>query len=281
MEEKIKVGSLLFVLIKKVNRSVKHQLRTGRDELQYQKSQVDGNRLHLQNLLYEVNYLKREIRHCYQFKSQDEDIDIDEDISNSQLSLMETDETEKSIAENTNPDKLSHVERIARLERELMLRKQLSADYTKLYSAKADLYRDIFVITEDLSTFAPSLRTLLKATRPLQEALQLPFEQNWKLEQKIHLLPQCLYLAYINLRTLEINDAQFKIAVQGSEFEVDDYEITRKTNANSQQPQQQQQQSSQSQNQLKIFQNSYEKIQFLQPHPLQLQIKVGFTNLSF
>lgn len=220
-----------FVVIKKINRLVKYKVRSGREELQAQKTLVDCNRLHLQNLLYEVNYLKREIKHCYKFKSQDEDIDIYE---------QRTDPVPES--------KLSHKERIERLERELNLRKQLSEDRNKLLNDKNVVFNQIIVKMENLSTFAPSLRTLLKATRPLQEALQMPIEQKWKLEQKVHMLPQPLYLAYVNLRAIEQLEGGFELIVVGQEDELKSYEMKKED-------------------------KNYQKDLLLQPHPLSLQIK--------
>lgn len=238
IDEKIKTGSLLFVLIKKVNRLVKYKVRSGREELQAQKTLVDCNRLHLQNLLYEVNYLKREIKQCYKFKSQDEDIDI-----------YDSPENKCAISEAN----LTHKERISRLERELNLRKQLSNDCTMLLNDKAKVFHEIIIKMENLSTFAPSLRTLLKATRPLQDALQLPIEQKWKLENKVHMLPQNLYLTYVNLRAIELLEGCIKLSVVGQEDEVKDYEA-------------------------KISQKNKESLEhslLLKPHPLSLQIKVS------
>ena len=69
-------GSLLFVLLKKLNRLDKVRIRAGRDTLHKEKLRVDSNRLQLQNLLYEADHLKKEVQRCYQFKSQDEEIDL-------------------------------------------------------------------------------------------------------------------------------------------------------------------------------------------------------------
>lgn len=233
MEEKLKVGSLLFVLIKKVNRMVKYKLRSGRDELQTQKTVVDCSRLQLQNLLYEVNYLKREIRHCYNFKSQDEDIDMHE-----------------PEPEPVDDADLNHKLRVTRLEKELQLRKQLSEDYAKILNVKSKVFNEIISKTEILSTFSPSLKVLLKATQPLQETLQLPIETNWKLEQKVHLLPQCLYLVYTNLRIIEMDDNSCKVIINGNEEQLNK---TTATNLNS---------------------NS------LDAYPLSLQIKVCYYNIN-
>lgn len=234
IDEKLRIGSMEFVLIKKINRLVKYKVRSGREELQAQKTLVDCNRLHLQNLLYEVNYLKREIKHCYKFKSQDEDIDIYEP-------------KDEVVCESA----LSHKNRIERLERELNLRKKLSDDCNKLLSDKNMIFNQIIVKMETLSTFAPSLRMLLKSTRPLQEALQMPIEQKWKLEQKVHMLPQQLYLAYVNLRALEQLDGGFELVVAGNEDEVKLFEIKKRQ-----------------------IDATSDLQSLLQPHPLSLQAKV-------
>ncbi|XP_061390263.1 THO complex subunit 5 [Musca vetustissima] len=243
LEEKIKSGSLLFVLIKKVNRLVKYKVRSGREELQAQKTLVDANRLHLQNLLYEVNYLKREIKQCYKFKSQDEDIDIYEPPGS------------KALTADSN---LTHKERISRLERELNLRKQLSNDCKNLLNDKTKVFHEIINKMENLSTFAPSLKTLLKATRPLQEALQLPIEQKWTLENKVHMLQQNLYMTYVNLRAIEMLEGGIKVTVNGQEDEVKEYEAKMKLKSS----------------------EELEQSFLLKPHPLSLQIKLSHEECS-
>ncbi|XP_073813764.1 THO complex subunit 5 [Musca autumnalis] len=247
LEDKIKTGSLLFVLIKKVNRLVKYKVRSGREELQAQKTLVDANRLHLQNLLYEVNYLKREIKQCYKFKSQDEDIDIYEPPSSGSKAVV-----------STADSNLSHKERISRLERELNLRKQLSNDCKNLLNDKTKVFHDIINKMENLSTFAPSLKTLLKATRPLQEALQLPIEQKWTLENKVHMLQQNLYMTYVNLRAIEMLEGSIKVTVNGQEDEVKEYEARMKLKSTEQ----------------------LEQAFLLKPHPLSLQIRLNHEENS-
>lgn len=76
IEEKRVEGSLLFILLKKLNRLDKLRIRSGRDALHVEKQRVDSNKLQLQNLLYEAEHLKKEVQRCYQFKSQDEEIEL-------------------------------------------------------------------------------------------------------------------------------------------------------------------------------------------------------------
>ncbi|XP_014090523.2 THO complex subunit 5 [Bactrocera oleae] len=224
LTEKRKYASLLFVLIKKVNRMVKYNLRSGREDLHREKVRVDSNRLHLQNLLYEVNHLKREIRYCHKFKSQDEDIELvpedDQLQTEDNKSLMPIDMTPLS----------GHAKHLARLERELNLRKHLSAQCKELLNTKQQVFRDIILKTEKLTSFAPSLRTLLKATRPLQDALQVPMDRDWKLQQLVQLLPQPLYLVYMNLHALELaKECDVCVTVVGSEDDVRQLEMAAQT----------------------------------------------------
>lgn len=60
--------SLAFIELKKLNRMEKFRTKSARDSLVAAKSSVDSKHLHLQNLLYEVMHLKKEVIKCLQFK---------------------------------------------------------------------------------------------------------------------------------------------------------------------------------------------------------------------
>lgn len=60
--------SLAFIELKKLNRMEKFRTKFARDSLVTAKSSVDSKHLHLQNLLYEVMHLKKEVIKCLQFK---------------------------------------------------------------------------------------------------------------------------------------------------------------------------------------------------------------------
>lgn len=68
--------SLAFIELKKLNRMEKFRTKFARDSLVTAKSSVDSKHLHLQNLLYEVMHLKKEVIKCLQFKSKDELIQL-------------------------------------------------------------------------------------------------------------------------------------------------------------------------------------------------------------
>ena len=61
-------ASLLFVVLKKLNRLEKFRTKMSRDILNREKQQVDSYHLQLQNLLYEILHLKKEVTKCLQFK---------------------------------------------------------------------------------------------------------------------------------------------------------------------------------------------------------------------
>jgi len=66
----------MFVALKHANREVKHKIKAGRDKLHLEKCKVDLSRLQLQNLLYEVSHLKKEIVRCQKFKSRDTNLEL-------------------------------------------------------------------------------------------------------------------------------------------------------------------------------------------------------------
>lgn len=67
---------MLVTVLKKLNRLEKFRTKSGRDALHQEKLQTDSTKLQLQNLLYELSYLKKEIGKCFQFRSLDEEIDL-------------------------------------------------------------------------------------------------------------------------------------------------------------------------------------------------------------
>ena len=74
--EKRTGASLLFVTLKKLNRLDKLRLKKARDQTHDAKQRVDTFHLELENLLYEVFHLRKEVDKCLEFKSKDEDIEL-------------------------------------------------------------------------------------------------------------------------------------------------------------------------------------------------------------
>ncbi|XP_035793714.1 THO complex subunit 5 homolog isoform X2 [Anopheles albimanus] len=185
-------GSLALLLLKKLNRLDKVRIRDGRTALHKEKLRVDSNRLQLQNLLYEEEHLKREIQRCYLFKSQDEEIDL----------IPEHEFYQNAPETVSRPTKTrydDHAKRIGRLEWELQQRKELDCHLKELQTLKATIENDIVAKSKRLDSLGPRLRDIIVATRPLQEALQMPFEKGWEIHKTARLLPPPLYLLYANM----------------------------------------------------------------------------------
>ena len=68
LEEERKKTALAFIELKKLNRMEKFRTKIARDSLNKAKINVDSRHLQLQNLLYEVMHLKKEVVKCLQFK---------------------------------------------------------------------------------------------------------------------------------------------------------------------------------------------------------------------
>lgn len=69
-------AALQFVTLKKLNRIDKLRLKKARDTTHDAKQRVDTFHLKLENLLYEVFHLQKEVDKCLEFKSKDEDIEL-------------------------------------------------------------------------------------------------------------------------------------------------------------------------------------------------------------
>ena len=65
-----------FITLKRLNRVGHLRVQKARDATAEKKGKVDSYHLKLQNLLYEVIHLQKEINKCLEFKSEDEDINL-------------------------------------------------------------------------------------------------------------------------------------------------------------------------------------------------------------
>ncbi|KAH8253819.1 hypothetical protein KR032_007063 [Drosophila birchii] len=217
-EEGRKAATLMFVALKHANREVKQKIKDGRDKLHMEKSKVDLSRLQLQNLLYEVSHLKKEIVRCQKFKSRD-----------SQLELLSETEYASQLPdmENAQEDLSSHKKHVHRLECELLLRKDLDKQYSSLLNSKQELLQENLSQTQRYTSFSPALRTLLGATKPLHDALQLSLDLEWKLSAVFKYLPKPLYVSFLNLQSLQRtrDDLSFTAEVVGYESEAQMQEL--------------------------------------------------------
>ena len=213
ISEKRIEGSLTMVILKKLNRLDKIRSKHDRDTLSKEKLQVDSNRLQLQNLIYEAEHLKKEIQKCYQFKSEDEDIEL--------VNVEEFfEKAPENISRPTETKANEHALRLARLEWELEQRKEYSKLCKELQQGKELVANEIISKKDKLDSLAPKLEDLLKASRPIQEILDMKFEKEWEIKKLVRLLPQPLYVVYSNICAYaEVADKYITCSIDGDEEE--------------------------------------------------------------
>lgn len=221
-------GSLIIVVLKKLNRLDKIRLRSGRDSLNKEKNIVDSNRLQLQNLIYEADHLKKEIQKCHQFKSEDEDINL--------IPLPEFYElAPESVSRPDETKNNEHALRLARLEFELEQRKEYAKKCKELMESKEKVAQDIISQKEKLDSLAPRLQDLLKASRPIQEILGMEYEKNWEIQKQVRLLPLPLYMVYTNICAYaSVADKLVTCTIEGDEEEARQLDEDNKRKANEQ-----------------------------------------------
>lgn len=190
IKEKQIEASLKILMLKKLNRLEKVRTKESRVALQIAREQVDSDHLHLQNMLYEVLHLTKEVKKCLEFKSKDEEMDlipVEEFYANAPESISKPDVTKKN----------DHELKLARLQWELVQRKDLAAQCKKLEANKEAVAKDIELKKEQLNNLAPALKAILDATKPLQENLGMPVDKARKLLDLVFLLPKPLYVLYV------------------------------------------------------------------------------------
>lgn len=68
IKENYKKAILLFSTIKKLNRVSHIKVNKARIRTHEEKNKIDEYHLELQNLLYEISHLKKEINTCHEFR---------------------------------------------------------------------------------------------------------------------------------------------------------------------------------------------------------------------
>lgn len=205
--------SLLFLALKKINRLDKHRLKLAKDAVNEKKQKVDNFHLQLQNLTYEVMHLQKEVTKCMEFrqqehgaKSRDEEIDlvpVEEFRREAPADVLKRDLTDG------DPHQLT----LARLQWELVQRKQLAKRLKGLEAMRASYEREIERKRECLEGIQPTLQAVLEAAQPLQADLGLPLQAHQAEHASAHFLARPLYVLYVQA-------AAYREAYGGDCFEV-------------------------------------------------------------
>ncbi|XP_033126787.1 THO complex subunit 5 homolog [Anneissia japonica] len=181
---------LHFIALKKLNRLAHIRNKKARDSTEEAKEKVDSFHLQLQNLLYEVMHLQKEVTKCLEFKSTDEDIDL--------VNLNDFyQEAPEDISKPCITKADSHQQRLARLDWELEQRKSLSEKYKEFQEKKNVIVKEIEQKKEYLDSLQPMLNTILQSTVPVQEYLAMPLECIRSQHRIAKLLPRPLYILYV------------------------------------------------------------------------------------
>ncbi|CAG9864329.1 unnamed protein product [Phyllotreta striolata] len=205
-------------LIKKLNRIDKIRHVYGKETLSTEKQKCDSIKLNYQNLVYELHHLVTETNKCLAFKSKDEDIELvpfeefmkeaPEDVSKKFSNYDENDRDQK------------HSLRLARLEWELMQRKNLAQLCKSLIEEQKKLEQDLVERKEKLNALRPLLMNIIDSTKPLQEHLDMSLKE-MRVDHKLaYLLPDPLYIFYVNVVSYKsVNGLDLTVEIVGEEDE--------------------------------------------------------------
>ncbi|KAM6241458.1 THO complex subunit 5 isoform 1-T1 [Spheniscus humboldti] len=199
-----------FMTLKKLNRLAHIRLKKGRDQTHEAKQKVDAYHLQLQNLLYEVMHLQKEITKCLEFKSKHEEIEL---VSLEEFYKEAPPEISRPAITLSEP----HQQTLARLDWELEQRKRLAEKYRECLTSKEKILKEIEVKKEYLSSLQPRLNSIMQASLPVQEYLFMPFDQAHKQYETARHLPPPLYVLFVQASAYgQACDKKLVVAIEGS-----------------------------------------------------------------
>ncbi|XP_061624101.1 THO complex subunit 5 homolog isoform X2 [Phyllopteryx taeniolatus] len=198
-----------FMTLKKLNRLAHMRLKRGRDQTHEAKQKVDVLHLQLQNLLYEVLHLQKEISKCLEFKSKHEEIDL---VSEEDFYKDAPQEISRPQLTKNDPHQLT----LARLDWELEQRKRLAETYKESQATKEKIQKSIEVKKEHLRSLQPGLNAIMQASLPVQEYLAVPVEQTQKHTEVAQHLPPPLYVLFVQANAYgQACDKNLSVSISG------------------------------------------------------------------
>uniref|UniRef100_A0A671W2Y5 THO complex 5 n=1 Tax=Sparus aurata TaxID=8175 RepID=A0A671W2Y5_SPAAU len=208
-EGNIPTHCIHFMNLKKLNRLAHMRLKRGRDQTHEAKQRVDVLHLQLQNLLYEVLHLQKEISKCLEFKSKHEDIDL---VSEEEFYQEAPAEISRPHLTANDPHQLT----LARLDWELEQRKRLAEKYKESLATKEKIQKSIEVKKEHLTSLQPGLNAIMQASLPVQQYLSMPFEQIQKQTEVARHLPPPLYVLFVQANAYgQACDKNLTVSISG------------------------------------------------------------------
>lgn len=184
---------LQFLTLKKLNRIDKLRTRHSREATVNAKARVDSFHLQLQNLLYEVLHLQKEVTKCLQFKSADEDINL------IPLELFYS-EAPADVSKEDETKANEHMQRLVRLEYENMQRKKQSEEFSTLEKERTGLEEQIRTKKDNLAALRPQLTAILETTKSVQKYLEMPLDEERDQLGLAKYLPHPLFIIFSETR---------------------------------------------------------------------------------
>ncbi|GJM86960.1 hypothetical protein PR202_ga02865 [Eleusine coracana subsp. coracana] len=192
LRELVTQMSLLLITLRQLNREILMEEDKVKGETEAAKAPVDSTTLQLHNLLYEKNHYVKAIRACQDFQTKYPGIDLvpEEEFHRA----APADIREKTLAADAAHDLM-----LKRLNFELVQRKEMCKLHEKLEQQRSSLLETIADQKKFLSSLPSHLKSLKKASLPVQQQLGMQHTKKLKQHHAAELLPAPLYIAYTQL----------------------------------------------------------------------------------
>lgn len=181
-----------FVSLRQANRSILLEEDRVKGETERAKAPVDFTTLQLHNLMYEKSHYVKAIKACNDFRSKHPDIEL---VPKEEFFRDAPEEIKNTVISNDN----SHNLMLKRFNFELFQRKELCKLREKLEQKKKALQETIANRKKFLSSLPSHLKSLKKASLPVQHQLGVLHTKKLKQVQYAELLPPPLYVIYSQL----------------------------------------------------------------------------------
>lgn len=205
-----KEAAFITLIMKKLNRVEKTRMKISRERINKERHQVDVAQLKLDNLLCEIQHLRREIDKCLKFKSRPLGIDL--------IPVQEFyDKAPVSVSKPEVTKVDEHQLQLARLEWELTQRKELATLLNDLEDKRSHITEQIEKKEKDLNSLAPLIKEVLVVTQPLQDKLGISPFKTLPMSDYTSLLPEPLYFLYIQAVAFsDACDKDISVDIKGS-----------------------------------------------------------------
>lgn len=187
---------LNFVTLRQANRSILLEEDSVKAETECAKASVEFATLQLQSLLYEKNQQIKAIKACKDLNTKYPDIEL---VPQEEFFRDAPVEIEDSVISKDSEQNLM----FKRLNFEMYQRKDLCKHRKKLEQRKKALQETVAHRKKFLSSLPSHLKSLKKASLPVQQQLGVSHMKKLKQQQLAELLPPPLYVIYSQLLTLK------------------------------------------------------------------------------